>query len=39
MNHLLDIAKQTLEEIRDKAIDEQLAQVREIAPDIAIIEV
>jgi hypothetical protein len=32
-------ANQTLEEIRDKAIDEQLAQVREIAPDIAIIEV
>jgi len=32
-------ANQTLEEIRDKAIDEQLKQVREIAPDIAIIEV
>ena len=32
-------ANQTLEEIRDKAIDEQLTQVREIAPDIAIIEV
>ena len=31
-------ANQTLEEIRDKAIDEQLKQVREIAPDIAIIE-
>jgi len=31
-------ANQTLEEIRDKAIDEQLTQIREIAPDIAIIE-
>ena len=30
---------QTLEEIRDKAIDEQLTQVRQIAPNIAIIEV
>jgi hypothetical protein len=32
-------ANQTLEEIRDKVIDDQLAQVREIAPNIAIIEV
>ena len=32
-------ANQTLEEIRDKAIDEQLTQVREIAPGIAIVEV
>jgi len=32
-------ANQTIEEIRDKTIDENLAQVREIAPDIAIIEV
>jgi hypothetical protein len=32
-------ANQTLEEIRDKAIDEQLEKVREIAPDIAIIEI
>ena len=35
MNHLLDIAKQIIEEIRDKAIGTS----REIAPDIAIIEV
>jgi len=32
-------ANQTLEEIRDKVIDEQLMKIREIAPDIAIIEV
>ena len=32
-------ATQTLEEIRDKAIDAQLEQIREIAPGIAIIEV
>jgi hypothetical protein len=32
-------ASQTLEEIRDKAIDAQLEQIREIAPNIAIIEV
>ncbi len=32
-------ANQTLEEIRDKAIDAQLEQVRAIAPNIAIIEV
>jgi hypothetical protein len=32
-------ANQTLEEIRDKAIDEQLTQIKEIAPNIAIIEV
>jgi len=32
-------ANQTLEEIRDKAIDEQLEKVRAIAPDIAIIEI
>jgi hypothetical protein len=32
-------ANQTLEEIRDKVIDSQLEQIREIAPNIAIIEV
>ena len=32
-------ANQTLEEIRDRAIDEQLVQIKEIAPNIAIIEV
>jgi len=32
-------ANQTVEEIRDKIIDEQLEQIREIAPGIAIIEV
>jgi hypothetical protein len=32
-------ANQTLEEIRDKAIDNQLEQIKEIAPNIAIIEV
>ena len=32
-------ANQTLEEIRDKEIDEQLEKVRKIAPNIAIIEV
>jgi hypothetical protein len=32
-------ANQTLEEIRDTAIDEQLEQIKEIAPNIAIIEV
>ncbi|MCL1933562.1 MAG: hypothetical protein FWF53_07115 [Candidatus Azobacteroides sp.] len=31
-------ANQTLEEIRDKAIDRQLERIREIAPNIAIIE-
>jgi len=31
-------ANQTLEEIRDKAINEQLTMIREIAPKIAIIE-
>ncbi|MDR1897994.1 MAG: hypothetical protein LBR10_14520 [Prevotellaceae bacterium] len=31
-------ANQTLEEIRDRAIDNQLKQIREIAPNIAIIE-
>jgi len=32
-------ANQTLEEIRDKAIDAQLEQVKSIAPNIAIIEI
>lgn len=32
-------AQVTLEELRDKVIDEQLDKVREIAPEIAIIEV
>jgi len=32
-------ANQTLEEIRDNVIDEQLMQIHEFAPDIAIIEV
>jgi hypothetical protein len=32
-------ANQALEEIRDRVIDMQLEQIREIAPDIAIIEV
>lgn len=32
-------ANQTLEEIRDKAIDTQLEQIKEIAPNIAIIEI
>ena len=32
-------ANQTLEEIRDKAIDSQLEQITEIAPEIAIIEI
>lgn len=32
-------ANQTLEEIRDKAIDNQLEQIKKIAPNIAIIEV
>lgn len=31
-------ANQVLEEIRDKVIDEQLSKIREIAPNIAIIE-
>ena len=31
-------AQATLEELRDKVIDEQLEKIREIAPDIAIIE-
>lgn len=32
-------AQATLEDLRDKMIDAELAQIREIAPDIAIIEV
>lgn len=32
-------AQATLEDLRDKVIDEQLKQIREIAPEIAIIEV
>ncbi|MCM1168819.1 MAG: hypothetical protein NC324_02670 [Bacteroides sp.] len=32
-------AQSSLEDLRDKVIDEQLEQIREIAPDIAIIEV
>ena len=32
-------AQATLEDLRDKVIDEQLEQVKEIAPEIAIIEV
>ena len=32
-------AQETLEDLRDKVIDEQLEKVREIAPEIAIIEV
>lgn len=32
-------AQATLEDLRDKVIDEQLEQIREIAPEIAIIEV
>lgn len=32
-------ANQTLEEIRDRAIDDQLEQVKSIAPNIAIIEI
>ena len=32
-------AQVTLEDLRDKVIDEQLEQIREIAPEIAIIEV
>jgi hypothetical protein len=32
-------ANQTLEEIRDRAIDSQLEQIGEIAPNIVIIEV
>jgi hypothetical protein len=31
-------ANQVTEDIRDKAIDEQIAAIREICPDIAIIE-
>lgn len=31
-------ANQTMEDIRDKVIDDQLTQIREICPDIAIIE-
>jgi hypothetical protein len=31
-------ANQTIEDIRDKVIDEQLSNIREICPDIAIIE-
>ncbi len=32
-------AQATLEDLRDKVIDEQLAKIKEVAPDIAIIEV
>ena len=32
-------AQATLEDLRDKVLDEELADIREIAPDIAIIEV
>lgn len=32
-------AQATLEDLRDKVIDEQLEQIREIAPEIAIIEI
>ena len=32
-------AQATLEELRDKVIDAELAKIREIAPDIAIIEI
>lgn len=32
-------AQATLEDLRDKVIDEQLEQIREIAPEVAIIEV
>lgn len=32
-------AQATLEDIRDKVLDKELADIREIAPDIAIIEV
>ena len=32
-------AQATLEDIRDKVLDEELAEIREIAPEIAIIEV
>ncbi len=32
-------ANQTLEDIRDKAIDEQLEQIKTTAPELAIIEV
>lgn len=32
-------AQATMEEVRDKAIDEQLEQIRAICPEIAIIEV
>ena len=32
-------AQNTLEELRDKVIDSELEQIREIAPDIAIIEI
>ena len=32
-------AEETLESLRDKAIDEQLVAIKEIAPDIAIFEV
>lgn len=32
-------AQATLEEIRDKVLDEEIAEIREIAPDIAIIEI
>ena len=31
-------ANQTMEEIRDKVVDDQLKAIREICPDIAIIE-
>lgn len=32
-------AQATLEDIRDKVLDEELAEIREIAPEIAIIEI
>ncbi len=32
-------AQATLEDLRDKVIDEQLEQIKEIAPEIAIIEI
>lgn len=34
----LKAAKETLEEQRDKVIDEQVSSIKEIAPDIVIIE-
>ena len=32
-------AQATLEDLRDKVIDEELSKIREIAPEIAIIEI